>query len=86
MVKDKVIYSDCCLAKWEKGICSKCLQPALPMAECDECMGTGMVDIIDYKRVHGYTITPPYKTVRCDKCNGVGYFDIKYDGDVDDVI
>lgn len=68
-----MIVSECCKTKIRNGFCTKCGNATAEMILCHECLGEGKVDVIDYNRVHGRTITPPYKTVICDNCNGEGY-------------
>ena len=45
--------------------------------KCSECEGTGLVDVIDQRRINCRTIDIPYKTVRCEECDGTGIIEIE---------
>lgn len=74
----KDCISDCCSAPVdEENICMKCNDKCNLIKECPECLGEGKVDVIDERRVHWDTITPPYKTIDCPKCMGNGFIIIE---------
>lgn len=72
------IVSSCCGAPIydDDDICSDCGEHCSGIQDCELCGGTGNVDIVDYDRVTGKTISPPYKTIKCPECNGEGFNEI----------
>jgi DnaJ-class molecular chaperone len=71
--------SNCCGAVVypDSDICSDCKEHCGIEETCDECCGTGTVDVLDYSRSMEMRIDPPIKTVTCSKCNGEGYIEVE---------
>ena len=59
----------------ESDYCDTCKDHTTALIACDECGGTGEVEVIDYHSVRWWTISPPYRKEKCDKCNGEGYYE-----------
>ena len=52
--------------------CPECREFVGGCVVCDVCGGEGIVDELDYSKINGQTITPPYHKVKCENCNGEG--------------
>ncbi len=57
----------------ESDYCDTCKDHTTALIPCEECNGTGEVDILDEMKVREWTISPPYKKGRCGHCNGEGW-------------
>lgn len=48
--------------------------------ECQDCDGTGSVEVIDWRRTNRASEEPIYMDARCEACNGLGEVVLTCDG------
>lgn len=68
--------SACCGAPiYGEDICSECGEHCSSEVTCPDCFGSGEVDVLDYKSVKWWTISPPYRKEKCESCGGEGWLE-----------